>query len=107
MKKIYSEGKNPFAGKKLINYKKTVIYPNSGNIRFSVQLDKNGQVCEIKRSYAQIIKDPETNKRFTKITLGDRPRALFEHIKGRPFELATSWIDIYVNETHEEKSAEN
>lgn len=89
-------------GKKLINMKRTITYPNEGNIRFQISLDKNGQIYEIRRSFAQIIKDSETKKRFVKITLGERPRDLFDHIKGRPMELATSWIDAYVENFNEE-----
>lgn len=97
MNKIYSNGNNPFAGKKMFNLKRTIIYPNEGKVRFQVELDKNGQVYEIRHSFATIVKDSESNKRFVKISLGKRPRALFEHIKGRPFALATAWIDDYVS----------
>lgn len=83
--------------KKVANFKQTFIYPNEGNVRFQVQLDKNGQVCEIRQSFAQIIKDSETKKRFVKVTLGERPRSLFDRVKGRPFALATSWIDAYIS----------
>lgn len=97
MKNIYPKGKNPFAGKKLVNFKEIFIYPKDGAVRFQIQLDKNGQVYEIKQSFAQVIKDSETNKRFVKVTLGDRPINLFEHIKGRPFNLAIPWIMDYID----------
>lgn len=95
-KNIYPEGQNPFAGLKVANFKRTLIYPNEGTVRFQIQIDKNNQICEIRRSYAQIIKDAETGKKFFKVTLGDRPRDLFDRIKGRPLTNATYWIDEYV-----------
>ena len=93
---IYPKGKNPFAGKKIANFKKSLIYPSEGNIRFKIDIDKNNQVYEIRQSFAQIIKDEETKKRFVKVTLGERPRDLYERVKGRPLEIATYWIDAYV-----------
>lgn len=96
MKKLYPEGKNPFAGKSLVNLKETFTYPKEGKVRFQIQLDKNGQVYEIRRSFAQIVKDAETKKRFVKVTLGERPQHLFGIIKGRPFEHAIPWIQDYI-----------
>ena len=95
-KNIYPEGANPFAGLKVANFKKTLVYPNEGSIRFQIQFDKNNQIYEIRRSYAQVIKDAETKKRFVKVTLGERPKNLFNRIKGRPFINATYWIDEYI-----------
>ena len=95
-KNIYPEGQNPFAGLKVANFKKTLIYPNEGTVRFQIQIDKNNQIYEIRRSYAQTIKDAETGKKFFKVTLGDRPRDLFDRIKGRPLTNATYWIDEYI-----------
>ena len=95
-KNIYPEGQNPFAGLKVANFKRTLIYPNEGTVRFQIQIDKNNQICEIRRSYAQIIKDAETGKKFFKVTLGDRPRDLFDRIKGRPLANATYWIDEHI-----------
>lgn len=95
-KNIYPEGQNPFAGLKVANFKRTLIYPNEGTVRFQIQIDKNNQICEIRRSYAQIIKDTETGKKFFKVTLGDRPRDLFDRIKGRPLANATYWIDEHI-----------
>ena len=95
-KNIYHEGQNPFAGLKVANFKRTLIYPNEGTVRFQIQIDKNNQICEIRRSYAQIIKDAETGKKFFKVTLGDRPRDLFDRIKGRPLANATYWIDEHI-----------
>lgn len=89
-------GKNSFTGKSLVNLKQTFTYPNDGKIRFQIQLDKNGQVYEIRRSFAQIIKDAETKKRFVKVTLGERPRQLYDTVKGRPFEHAVPWILDYI-----------
>ena len=95
-KNIYPEGQNPFAGLKVANFKRTLIYPNEGTVRFQIQIDKNNQICEIRRSYAQIIKDAETGKKFFKVTLGDSPRDLFDRIKGRPLANATYWIDEHI-----------
>ena len=95
-KNIYPEGQNPFAGLKVANFRKTLVYPNEGSVRFQLQIDKNNQICEIHRSYAQVIKDAETKKRFVKVTLGDRPKDLFDRIKGRTFIDATYWIDEYI-----------
>lgn len=95
-KNIYPEGQNPFAGLKVANFKRTLIYPNEGTVRFQIQIDKNNQIYEIRRSYAQIIKDAETGKKFFKVTLGDRPRDLFDRIKGRPLANATYWIDEHI-----------
>ena len=95
-KNIYPEGQNPFAGLKVVNFKRTLIYPNEGTVRFQIQIDKNNQIYEIRRSYAQIIKDAETGKKFFKVTLGDRPRDLFDRIKGRPLANATYWIDEHI-----------
>ena len=97
-KNIYPEGQNPFAGLKVANFKRTLIYPNEGTVRFQIQIDKNNQICEIRRSYAQVIKDAETGKKFFKITLGDRPRDLFDRIKGRPLSNATYWIDEHITD---------
>ena len=94
---IYSENKNPFAGKKVVNFKKDIIYPYSGSVRFQICLDKNGQVYEIQHTYANTIVDPLTKKKFTKIIIGERPKELFNRIKGRPFELACPWIDDYID----------
>jgi hypothetical protein len=102
MKNIYPKGQNPFAGKKLVNYKDTVIYPKQGSIRFQVQLDKNGQIYDIHQSFAQIIKDSETKKRFIKVTLGDRPKKLYDLIKGRPIRSAVWRIDDYIANMVEE-----
>lgn len=88
--------KNTFANKKLQNLKRTVVYPNSGDIRFQIQLDKNGQIIDLKQSFATIIKDSETKKRFVKVTLGERPQKLFDHIHGRPYDNALPWIDDYI-----------
>ena len=95
-KNIYPEGQNPFAGLKVANFKRTLIYPNEGTVRFQIQIDKNNQICEIRHSFAQVFKDAETGKRFFRVTLGDRPRDLFDRIKGRPLSNATYWIDEYI-----------
>lgn len=95
-KNIYPAGQNPFAGLKVANFKKTFVYPNEGSVRFQIQIDKNNQICDIRQSFAQIIKDAETKKRFVKVILGDRPKGLYDRIKGRPFPTASYWIDDYV-----------
>lgn len=95
-KNIYPKGKNPFAGLKVANFKKTLVYPNEGSIRFQIQIDKNNQIYEIRRSYAQVIKDAETKKRFIKVTLGERPKDLYERVKGRPLVHAVCWIEEYI-----------
>ena len=95
-KNIYPEGQNPFAGLKVANFKRTLIYPNEGTVRFQIQIDKNNQICEIRHSFAQVFKDAETGKRFFRVTLGDRPRDLFDRIKGRPLSNATYWIDEHI-----------
>lgn len=96
MKNIYSKNNNPFAGKKLVNFKSVFTYPQSGNIRFQIQLDKNGQIVDLVQSFATIIKDDETKKRTVKVSLGDRPKELFDHVHGRPFKVAEPWIDDYI-----------
>lgn len=106
MKSIYPEGKNPFARKKIVNFKQTLTYPNQGDIRFRVQTDKNGQVYEIRQTTAQVIKDPESKKRFVKVLVGPRPQRLFERIKGRPLTLALPWIDEYVSALSLEETQE-
>lgn len=85
---------NPFAGKKVVNFKGTMLYPNSGNVRFNIQLDKNNQIVDLHYSIREAIKG---EKKITyKITLGDRPQKLFEHVKGRPFVFAQPWIDDFI-----------
>jgi hypothetical protein len=88
--------KNSFAGKKMWNYKNTFTYPNHENIRFQIQLDKMGQIYDIHQASVEITKDLETKKRNIKVTVGDRPQKLFEIIKGRPYDLASPWIDDYI-----------
>lgn len=78
-----------FKGKHLVNYKRTFIYPDNGTVRFQIQLDKMGQVCAINQ-----VQDNKTC--HFKVIVGDRPQKLYEVIKGRPFALATPWIDDYI-----------
>lgn len=102
-KKFFKVTYPSFSNAKIKNFKKVVTYPNSGSIRFQVNLDKNGQVYDIHQSFVSIIRDVETKKRYVKVTLGDRPRLLFERIYGRPFELITPWIDNLIEEMQSEK----
>lgn len=81
---------NPFAGTKVLVLKDTFTFPKQGKVRFQVQLDKNGQVHDIVRTYAQVITDG--GKKIVKVSTGERPRRLFERIHGRPFENAVDWI---------------
>lgn len=83
-------------GSTVKDFRQILTYPNDGTIRYQIKIDKNGQVYDIRQSFAQIIRDSETKKRFVKITLGDRPAILFDKIKGRPFALVTDRIDSYV-----------
>lgn len=103
---IYTKENNPFAGTQPTNFKKTFIYPDSGNVRFQIRLDKNGQIFDIRRSFAQIIKDEETKKRFVKVTLGERPRLLFDYVKGRPFMNAVERINLVVEQIEAKEAAE-
>ncbi len=93
--------KNSFTGKKLLDFKGTFTYPNHGNVRFQIQLDKMGQIYDIHESKVEITKDPETKKRQVKVIISDRPQKLFEKIKGRPYNLATPWIDNYIESLSE------
>ena len=79
-KKFFKATYPSFSNAKIKNFKKVVTYPNSGSIRFQINLDKNGQVYDIHQSFVSIIRDVETKKRYVKVTLGDRPRLLFERI---------------------------
>lgn len=95
----YRKNHPGMTGSKVKSFKQILTYPNDGAIRFQIKLDKNGQVYDIHQSFAQIIRDSETKKRFVKVTLGDRPQHLFERIKGRPFELTTDRIDSYIEDS--------
>ena len=102
-KKFFKATYPSFSNAKIKNFKKIVTYPNSGSIRFQINLDKNGQVYDIHQSFVSIIRDVETKKRYVKVTLGDRPRLLFERIYGRPCELTTPWIDNLIEEMQSEE----
>lgn len=77
-KKFFKATYPSFSNAKIKNFKKVVTYPNSGSIRFQINLDKNGQVYDIHQSFVSIIRDVETKKRYVKVTLGDRPRLLLK-----------------------------
>lgn len=96
MKKVYSNN-NPFAGKKVLNFKREIMYPKTGETRFIINLDKNGQICEIRKSTAHHIEDTETGeiKRIYNVT---RPKKLYTRVYGRPLELAIIWIDEYISQ---------
>ena len=85
-------------GSTIKNFRQVITYPNSGTIRYHIKIDKNGQVYEVRQSFANIIRDSETKKRFIRITLGERPLLLFDKIKGRPFTMATDYIDSYISD---------
>lgn len=102
-KKSFKAAHPSLSGAKVKNFKKVVTYPNNGSIRFQIKLDRNGQVYDVHQSFVSIIRDVETKKRYVKVSLGDRPRLLFERIYGRPFELITPWIDNLIEEMQSEK----